>query len=50
MTDGEENSSRETTKLQVVEIIKAHEAKGNWTFAYIGENPERWAPEIGHAV
>jgi uncharacterized protein YegL len=47
MTDGEENSSRETTKQQVVEIIKAHEAKGNWTFAYIGENPERWARETG---
>jgi Mg-chelatase subunit ChlD len=49
MTDGEENSSRETTKEQVVEIIKAHEAKGNWTFAYIGENPERWAKEMGYA-
>jgi hypothetical protein len=47
MTDGEENSSRETTKEQVVEIIKAHETKGNWTFAYIGENPGRWAREMG---
>ena len=50
MTDGEENSSRETTKQQVVEIIKAHEAKGNWSFAYIGENPERWARETGTSV
>lgn len=50
MTDGQENSSRETTKTQVAEIIKAHEAKGNWTFAYIGENPERWARETGTSV
>jgi Mg-chelatase subunit ChlD len=50
MTDGEENSSRETTGQQVAEIIKAHEAKGNWTFAYIGENPERWARETGTSV
>jgi Mg-chelatase subunit ChlD len=50
MTDGEENSSRETTGQQVAEIIKAHEAKGNWTFAYIGENPERWARQTGTQV
>jgi Mg-chelatase subunit ChlD len=50
MTDGEENSSRETTKLQVVEIIKAHEAKGNWTFIYLGQDPEKWARETGTSV
>jgi len=50
MTDGEENSSRETTKEQVAAIIKEHEARGNWTFAYIGENPERWARETGTSV
>jgi uncharacterized protein YegL len=50
MTDGEENSSRETTKEQVAAIIKEHEARGNWTFAYIGENPERWARETGTSL
>ncbi len=50
MTDGEENSSRETTGQQVAEIIKSHEAKGNWNFAYIGENPERWARQTGTQV
>jgi Mg-chelatase subunit ChlD len=50
MTDGEENSSRETTKEQVAAIIKEHGARGNWTFAYIGENPERWARETGASV
>jgi uncharacterized protein YegL len=47
MTDGEENSSRETTKEQVKEIISGNEAKGDWTFLYIGENPERWTKEAG---
>ncbi len=46
MTDGEENSSRETTKEQVAAIIKEHESRGNWTFAYIGENPDRWVKEM----
>ena len=47
MTDGEENSSRETTKQQVKDIISGYEAKGDWTFLYIGENPERWTKEAG---
>jgi Mg-chelatase subunit ChlD len=47
MTDGEENSSRETTKEQVKEIISGYEAKGDWTFLYIGENPERWTRDAG---
>jgi uncharacterized protein YegL len=50
MTDGEENSSRETTKEQVRNIITSKEAKGNWTFVYIGENPERWAKETGQSL
>ncbi|RWS27774.1 von Willebrand factor type A-like protein [Leptotrombidium deliense] len=45
MTDGEENSSRETTKEQIKEIIKTREERKDWTFVYIGENPERWARE-----
>ena len=47
MTDGEENSSRETTKQQVKDIISGYEAKDDWTFLYIGENPERWTKETG---
>ena len=47
MTDGEENSSKETTKQQVKDIITGHEAKGNWTFLYIGENPEQWVKDTG---
>ena len=47
MTDGEENSSRETTKEQIRNIISGNEAKGDWTFLYIGENPERWTREAG---
>ena len=47
MTDGEENLSKETTKEEVKDIISGHEAKGDWTFIYIGENPERWSIETG---
>lgn len=47
MTDGEENSSRETTKEQVKQIIAGYEAKGDWTFLYIGENPEQWTRDAG---
>lgn len=50
ITDGLENSSRETSKEQVVEIIKAHEGKGNWSFVYLGEDPQRWARETGASV
>lgn len=47
MTDGEENSSRETTLSQVREIIQARTARGDWTFAYIGEHADRWAYASG---
>jgi len=50
MTDGEENSSRETTKEQVRNIISGCEATGDWTFLYIGENPEQWTRETGISV
>ena len=50
MTDGEENSSRETTKEQVRNIISGYEAKGEWTFLYIGENPEKWTPLLGSSL
>jgi hypothetical protein len=50
MTDGQENSSRETSRDQVQAIIKERTARGTWTFAYIGESPERWARETGTSV
>ena len=42
ITDGEENSSRETTKEQVRVIIADREARGDWTFTYLGISPEQW--------
>ncbi|XP_054165807.1 uncharacterized protein LOC128963329 [Oppia nitens] len=47
MTDGEENSSRETTKQQVKDIITGYQNRGDWTFIYIGENPDRWSRDAG---
>jgi len=47
MTDGEENSSRKTSKEQVKALIKKKEDTGCWTFVYIGENPEAWSRETG---
>lgn len=38
ITDGAENSSRETTKQQVLDLIDAKEKKGNWTFVYVGSD------------
>jgi len=47
MTDGEENSSRKTSKEQVKALIKAKEDTGCWTFVYIGENPDAWSRDTG---
>src|SRR5437867_4552427 len=47
ITDGEENSSRETTVEQVKKMIRDREARGNWTFAYLGAAPDRWSAETG---
>ncbi len=46
ITDGEENSSVETTKEQVKAIVAEHEKRGDWTFTYLGPSPEKWA-DIG---
>ena len=50
VTDGEENSSRETTLDMVQKLITEHEALGDWSFAYIGEKPDQWARETGTSV
>ncbi|CAG2164990.1 unnamed protein product [Oppiella nova] len=47
MTDGEENASKHTTLAQVREVIAECEGKGDWTFVYIGENPEQWSRSTG---
>jgi hypothetical protein len=36
MTDGGENSSKQTTKEQIKELIQSRTARGNWTFTYMG--------------
>jgi hypothetical protein len=47
ITDGEENSSRETTLAQIKKVIGEREARGDWTFAYLGAAPDRWAEDSG---
>lgn len=47
VTDGEENSSRETTMGQLTDLMKEREARGNWTFVYLGVEPSRWAATTG---
>lgn len=41
-TDGEENSSKEYTRDQVIALIAEREKKG-WTFVYLGANQDAWA-------
>lgn len=40
VTDGQENSSKETTKAQMVELTKRLESRGTWTFTYLSASPE----------
>jgi len=47
VTDGEENSSRETSLDQVKSQITAKEALGDWTFTYLGVDPSKWAGNLG---
>ncbi len=50
MTDGEENSSRNATKQEIKRLISMYEREDNWTFIYIGENPDNWSKETGMNV
>lgn len=50
ITDGYENSSREMTREKVKELIAAKEAKGTWTFSYIGANQDAWAAGGGMGI
>lgn len=38
VTDGQENSSREFTKVKIAEMIKSREASKLWSFIYLGAN------------
>lgn len=51
LTDGEENSSTEYKRADIVNLIKEKEAKG-WTFTYLGANQDAFqeAGQIGIAV
>ena len=52
VTDGQENSSREWSKDALNAVIAAKLALGNWTFTYLGTQPETWddAQALGIAV
>lgn len=49
VTDGHENSSREWNKDTLQKAIESRLAAGNWTFTYLGTQPETWgdAGKIG---
>lgn len=42
VTDGHENSSREWTKERLHAAVDTKLAGGNWTFTYLGTQPETW--------
>ena len=42
ITDGEENASRELTRAQVVDLVRAKEAEG-WTFVFLGAGLDAYA-------
>lgn len=43
MTDGQENSSKEYTQVQMKAMIDERTKKGNWTFVYLGANQDSYA-------
>ena len=43
VTDGEENSSREWSKTALHAAIDERIKRGNWTFTYLGTQPETWS-------
>lgn len=52
VTDGQENSSREWSKDALNQVIASKLDLGNWTFTYLGTQPETWddAEALGIAV
>ena len=47
ITDGEENASRKTKLVDIKKIITDHEATNEWTFVYIGKDPDNWKASSG---
>ena len=45
ITDGEENSSKETTLEQILQLIASKETEGDWTFVYLGVSPDSWVSQ-----
>ncbi len=52
VTDGQENSSREWSKDALNQVIAGKLDLGNWTFTYLGTQPETWddASSLGIGV
>lgn len=52
VTDGKENSSREWSKTALHAAIDERIKRGNWTFTYLGTQPETWndASSLGVGV
>jgi len=52
VTDGQENSSREWSKDALHSAIDERVKRGNWTFTYLGTQPETWddAQSLGIGV
>jgi len=52
VTDGQENSSREWSKDALHSAIDERIKRGNWTFTYLGTQPETWddAQSLGVGV
>lgn len=52
VTDGQENSSREWSKTALHAAIDDRIKRGNWTFTYLGTQPETWddASSLGMGV
>ena len=52
VTDGQENSSREWSKTALHAAIDERIKRGNWTFTYLGTQPETWddASSLGMGV
>jgi Mg-chelatase subunit ChlD len=50
MTDGQENSSREFTKIQVKEMIQDQQAKYGWHFTFLGADQDAFADARGMGI
>jgi uncharacterized protein YegL len=42
VTDGEENASREFTQAQIRTMVTEREARGTWSFVFLGANIDAW--------